>query len=207
MARQQVTLMVGGRQSVVGRLADRRNQQVSNEDHTSEIVAPAGAEVAVDAGSAYLITVQVEEQYEDKLDADKLHRLAIGVLEAEGNAGPLELGVVVTTDAEVHALNKEYLGHDYETDVISFGMAGEDGFITPEERPAYLGDVVISYDRAVEQAPEYGHTAEQEVGTLLVHGLLHLLGYDDMDDESREKMHARQDEIMRKSEFGMRNGG
>lgn len=174
---------------------------------SDNINAPAGAEVEDDPGSDYLITVQIEEQYENKVDTDKLHRLAISVLKAEGKAGPLELGVVVTTDEEVHTLNREYLGHDYETDVISFGMEGEDDFVTPKEKPAYLGDVVISYDRAAEQGPEYGHTAEQEVATLLIHGLLHLLEYDDMDEESREKMHARQDLLLRESEFGMRDDG
>jgi probable rRNA maturation factor len=57
--------------------------------------------------------------------------------------------------------------------------------VTPEERPSYLGDVVISYERAAEQAPEYGHSASAEVGVLLIHGLLHLLGYDDANDEER----------------------
>ena len=183
-----------------------KNRQGSDETRESRIEAPEGAEVERDPGSDYLITVQVDERFEGMVDADALHRLAIGVLRAEGKAGPLELGVVVTTDDEVHALNKEYLGHDYKTDVISFGMEGEEAFITPEERPAYLGDVVVSYERAAEQGPEYGHTAEQEVATLMVHGLLHLLGYDDMDDEAREKMLARQDEIIRNGEFGMRNG-
>ncbi len=180
--------------------ARRSGEQVSNKERDSEIEAPAGAKVDVDPGSNYLITVQVNEQFEDKIDADALHRLAIKVLKAEGKNEPLEMGVVVTTDEEVHALNKEYLGHDYETDVISFGMEGDAEFITPEERPAYLGDVVISYQRAEEQAPEYGHTTEQEVATLLVHGLLHLIGYDDMDEASREKMHERQDSLMRNSE-------
>ena len=112
------------------------------------------------------------------------------------------VGVVVTTDDEVHALNRQYLGHDYQTDVISFGMAeeGSEEFVTPEERPQYLGDVVISYDRAAEQAPEYGHSTEREVATLLVHGLLHLLGYDDTTDAEREKMHERQDSLVR--DFG-----
>lgn len=184
-----------------------KNPQASNNEHDSRIDAPQGAEVEADPGSDYLITVQVDERFEGKVDADALHRLAIRVLKAERKAGPLELGVVVTTDDEVHALNKEYLGHDYKTDVISFGMESEAEFVTPEERPAYLGDVVISYERAAEQGPEYGHTTEQEVATLIVHGLLHLLGYDDMDDASREKMHARQDELMRNSEFGLRHGG
>ncbi len=107
--------------------------------------------------------------------------------------------MVVTTDEEVHALNREYLGHDYKTDVISFGMGGmEDDrdFITPSERPPYLGDIAISYERAAEQSHEYGHSAEAEVATLLVHGLLHLLGYDDTNDADREKMHARQQKLI-----------
>jgi probable rRNA maturation factor len=151
--------------------------------------------------SDYLITVQMELDYEDKLDADRLHRLAIHVLESEGAAGPLEVGIVVTTDEEVLALNRQYLGHDYHTDVLSFGMdEGEDadssGFVTPAERAPYIGDVVISYERAAEQAPDYNHSTEAEVATLLVHGLLHLLGYDDTEDEKRERMHARQQELI-----------
>jgi probable rRNA maturation factor len=140
--------------------------------------------------------VQIEEQYESLLDADALHQLAMVVLKAERVAGPVEVGVVVTTDAEVRALNKQYLGHDYETDVLSFGMLEDDDFITPSERPSYLGDVVVSYERAAEQAPEYSHTADKEVATLVVHGLLHLLGYNDAEDTERERMHARQQELL-----------
>ncbi|HKP53715.1 MAG TPA: rRNA maturation RNase YbeY [Chloroflexia bacterium] len=164
------------------------------------------SKIVQDPGSSYLITVQMEPQYEDKLDADRLHRLAIHVLTAEGAEGPLELGVVVTTDEEVLALNRQYLGHDYNTDVLSFSMGeGEEiesggGFVTPAERAPYLGDVVISYERATEQAPDYNHSTEAEVATLLVHGLLHLLGYDDTEDEQRGKMHTRQEELI--SSFG-----
>ncbi|MDQ3927832.1 MAG: rRNA maturation RNase YbeY [Chloroflexota bacterium] len=155
-----------------------------------------GSRVSTDPGSSYLITVQMEEQYDSRLDADALHRLAMEVLKAERVAGPVEVGVVITTDAEVRALNKQYLGHDYETDVLSFGMMEDDEFVTPTERPSYLGDVVVSYDRAAEQAPEYGHTTQMEVATLVVHGLLHLLGYNDAEDTERERMHARQQEIL-----------
>lgn len=160
----------------------------------------SGMQVNTDSGSDYLITVQIEDSYAGKLDADSLHRLALGVLHEEDVPGPMEMGVLITTDDEVHALNLQYLGHDYQTDVISFSMADEEGgapFVMPEERPAYLGDVVISYDRAVEQAPDYGHSTEAEVYTLLIHGMLHLLGYDDREDLPREKMHARQDDLLR----------
>ncbi|HEX8597228.1 MAG TPA: rRNA maturation RNase YbeY [Chloroflexia bacterium] len=183
-------------------------QPLSPDEPNTAIPETAGAQVSPDPGSGYLITVQVESLFEQKVDADALHRLAMHVLKSEGAPTPLEVGVVVTTDAEVHALNRQYLGHDYQTDVISFGMAeeGSEEFITPEERPQYLGDVVISYDRAAEQAPEYGHGTEREVATLLVHGLLHLLGYDDTTDPDREKMHKRQDALLNlgfgNSDFG-----
>ncbi len=168
-------------------------------EHDSQIAPEQGGTVSADPGSDYLITVQVDDQFEDKVDAGALHTLAISVLRAEKKVGPLELGVVVTTDDEVLALNRQYLGHDYKTDVISFSMEDEDtgpGFLTPAERPPYLGDVVISYDRAADQAPDYGHTTAQEVATLLIHGILHLLGWDDTGEESRARMHARQDELL-----------
>jgi probable rRNA maturation factor len=174
-------------------------------DSQSKIQNPK-SKIVQDPGSSYLITVQMEPEYEDKLDADMLHRLAIHVLKAEGAEGPLEVGIVVTTDEVVLALNRQYLGHDYHTDVLSFGMGatedagGDGGFVTPAERAPYLGDVAISYDRAAEQAPEYNHSTEAEVATLLVHGLLHLLGYDDTEDEQRSKMQARQEELV--STFG-----
>jgi probable rRNA maturation factor len=160
------------------------------------ITPPSGAEVSPDPGSPYLISVQMEPEYESELDADALHTLAMGVLEAEGVQGPVELGIVVTTDAEVRALNKQYLGHDYETDVLSFGMSGDEGFVTPGERPSYLGDVAVSYERAAEQAPDYGHSTADEVATLVVHGLLHLLGYDDAEEGERERMHGRQNVLI-----------
>ncbi len=163
----------------------------------------SGAQIAQDPGSDYLITIQVEPQYEAKLNADRLHRLAIGVLRAEGAQGPLELGVVITTDDEVLTLNQQYLGHDYKTDVLSFGMEGQaeteampPRFVSPPERPRYLGDIAISYDRAAEQAPEYGHSVDSEVATLLIHGILHLLGYDDAQDAERQQMQARQQGLL-----------
>ncbi|MFL5734158.1 MAG: rRNA maturation RNase YbeY [Chloroflexia bacterium] len=161
-----------------------------------------GAEVSNDTGSDYLITVQIDPQYEDRLDCGALHILAMEVLRAEGVPGPLELGVIVTTDGEVRSLNRDYLGHDYETDVISFAMSEEPGatgaprFVTPEGRAPYLGDIAIAYDRAAEQAPDFSNTPEAEVATLLIHGLLHLLGYDDTEGHEHERMHARQQELL-----------
>lgn len=176
-----------------------------------------------DAESAHLISVQIDDPFQPHLDADRLHRLALYILAEEGVEEPIELGVVVTTDEEIHALNRQYLGHDYPTDVISFTaeaegeapdaarLLTEEGegeypatdapgvsfrFVGPPGWPRYLGDIVISYETAATQAPEYNHAPPAEVDVLLAHGILHLLGYDDQADELRERMHSRQQALV-----------
>ncbi|HMA34545.1 MAG TPA: rRNA maturation RNase YbeY [Chloroflexia bacterium] len=207
----------------------------------------------------YWISVQLAPAYSAGLDADRLHTLAVFTLIAEGHQEALELGITITDDQEIQALNKQYLDHDYPTDVLSFGAGtapvaptppapdeeepegveqdtvaatdyvaeGYEGddvpdgatapldeadttegtdsdtaqasavqFVTPPGWPVYLGDVVISYETAAAQAAEYGHDAAGEIDVLLVHGLLHLLGYDDHDPGDRARMHARQDAIL-----------
>lgn len=209
----------------------------------------------------YWISVQIADAYAALLDADRLHRLAAFTLQQEGHPEKLEVGITVTDDAEIHALNKQYLDHDYPTDVLSFGggppraaratpaaaagdwehegadsdtlappaymaaayaeaappgaatqpapgigdpegadsdtaVAAAVSFVTPPGWPIYLGDVVISYDTAAAQAADYGHSPAAEVDVLLVHGLLHLLGYDDAAPADRERMHQRQDEVL-----------
>jgi probable rRNA maturation factor len=91
----------------------------------------------------------------------------------------VELTVLFTDDAQIRELNRVYRGVDAVTDVLAFGEAAEAGnFVTPPEAVDYLGDVVVSYPRAVEQAAAYDHPAEEELAVLVVHGVLHLLGYD-----------------------------
>ncbi len=132
-------------------------------------------------------------------DLKQLERLARFVLIAEG-AESGEVGVALTDDAGIRALNRDYLGRDEPTDVLAFGLAEE-----AEGRPAlvvgakgrpYLGDVAISLERARQQAPAYGHSWEEECETLLVHGLLHLLGYDDGTEAERRRMEACQKRLL-----------
>lgn len=147
---------------------------------------------------AHRVEISVEAEGETP-DLKRLERLARAVLAAEG-AGPGEVGVVLTDDAGIHALNRQYLGHDYPTDVLSFGLqeeaTGEQAFVVPAEGPIHLGDVAISLERAREQAADYGHDWRREVELLLTHGLLHLLGYDDGTEEARKHMHARQENLL-----------
>jgi rRNA maturation RNase YbeY len=130
----------------------------------------------------------------------RLQRLARFVLAAEGIASG-EVGVVLTDNSGIQALNRQYLGHDYPTDVLAFSMqepvGGPAGFVLPEEAaPNYIGDVAVSLARAREQAATYGHDWTREVEILLIHGLLHLLDYDDSTAAAQARMEARQESLL-----------
>jgi len=97
-----------------------------------------------------------------------------------------ELSVLITDDDQVRTLNSQYRSVDSTTDVLSFSQQ-EGESVVPGNK--VLGDIVISWDRAVIQGDNYGHGTQRELERLLVHGLLHLLGYDhEADDESADRM-------------------
>lgn len=121
-----------------------------------------------------------------------LERAARAVLEHEG-AAPCEVSIHLTDDAGIHALNRTYRHVDKPTDVLSFPL-GEDAVVPGEVR--LLGDVVISVERARAQAEEYGHAFEREVAFLVVHGVLHLLGFDHETEEDRQEMRAREEAVL-----------
>lgn len=118
--------------------------------------------------------------------------------------GDAELSVTFVTNEEIHRINREYRQKDAPTDVISFALEelGEGEVeIVGEGLPRVLGDIIISIDRTKEQATEYGHSFERELGFLAVHGLLHLLGYDHMTEDEEKVMFSKQEEIL--SSFGL----
>ena len=123
-----------------------------------------------------------------------IETLVDGYLKALKLPDDVELSVVLTTDEEIHVLNRDYRGMDRPTDVLSFSMREGIGLETP-----LLGDVVISLETAQRQADEKGWSLEEEFGFLLLHGILHLAGYDHVQDEDSQAMDARTDEIW--SEF------
>ena len=110
-----------------------------------------------------------------------------------------EVSVTFVDNSRIQEINKEYRQKDAATDVISFAMEemgeGEVEIIGSDE-PALLGDIIISIDRMEEQAAEYGHSNTRELGFLAVHGFLHLLGYDHMNEEDEKVMFARQRELL-----------
>lgn len=107
-----------------------------------------------------------------------------------------DLSVVLADDATIHTLNLKWRGKDKETDVLSFSQREGDAFPAPSQAPM-LGDVVISMDTAQRQAQKIGHSLEDEVARLLVHGVLHLLGHDHVQGGAQSrKMKAEEARIL-----------
>lgn len=102
--------------------------------------------------------------------------------------------IIIVDNEYIHKLNKEYRGIDRPTDVISFALEDNDDGINNGFR--VLGDIYISIDKVYEQAKEYGHSNLREICFLMIHGFLHLLGYDHMEKEDEKIMFAKQEEIL-----------
>lgn len=108
-----------------------------------------------------------------------------------------EVSVTLTDNAYIHALNRQYRKIDRPTDVLSFALnESEEPEIVGGAEVNVLGDLVISVERAEEQAEEYGHSLRRELAFLAVHGMLHLLGYDHMEEEERKEMEEEQRFVM-----------
>lgn len=105
--------------------------------------------------------------------------------------------IIFVSNEEIRKINREYRNIDRVTDVISFALNDNDecNYFAEDE----LGDIFICIDRAREQASDYGHSIEREVGFLAVHGYLHLCGYDHMTEEDEKVMFAKQEEILAKA--------
>jgi len=110
-----------------------------------------------------------------------------------------EVDITLVTNEEIHALNRDYRKVDRPTDVLSFAL--DEGEEEPEvldtEAEHLLGDIIISAERAQEQADEYGHGLKREITYLAVHGILHLLGYDHMEEKDKKVMRQREEEVLR----------
>lgn len=141
------------------------------------------------------VPVELEQQ---------LGTVITAALSAEGVDAPCEINVLVTDDAGIHSINLDMRGVDRPTDVLSFPMFE----LAPGEHPEAqeadpatglvpLGDMVLSLERAQAQAQEFGHSVQREVCYLAVHSVLHLLGYDHMDEGAmKEQMRAREETIL-----------
>jgi probable rRNA maturation factor len=141
------------------------------------------------------VEVQIAAEFARLVTEGRLAAVARAALQQEGAEG--EVTLVITDDEGIQELNRDFLGKDAPTDVLAFS-AREDGgpFLTAPDAGGYLGDVIVSYPRAVAQAEDQGHPVERELDLLIVHGLLHLLGYDHAGEEEKALMWSRQEAIL-----------
>lgn len=109
-----------------------------------------------------------------------------------------EVSVVFVDDEEIRKINNEFRNIDASTDVLSFPQYEyeKEGEISSEDEILILGDIIISLEHAISQANEYGHSVNREVGYLTSHSILHLLGYDHMEEEEKNHMRTKEEEIM-----------
>jgi len=143
----------------------------------------------------YIIELQAEAEV-SSIDAHELERMAERVLAAEGVAMPAELSVMLADDATVRELNRTYRGIDAATDVLSFSQQEGEAFVGPAGAAPHLGDVIISVDTARRQAAQAGVSLQDEVSHLLVHGVLHLLGYDHEEPEDAQAMRLQEEAML-----------
>jgi probable rRNA maturation factor len=151
------------------------------------------------------IDVLIEHHLEETIDLSWFRAVAERTLAIQYAQPNTEVGLVITGDEKVKELNKTYRGKDETTDVLAFYMTPgtnwlksdkKDTFATPPDDILHLGEVVISYPKAVKQADEHNHSVKKELTTLIIHGILHLMGYDHQKDVDEKKMKAREEEII-----------
>lgn len=142
------------------------------------------------------VEFSVEEGLPATWDESRIRTLVASIVRGEPSiALPATIAVHLVGDERIRALNAEHRGIDRHTDVLSFPLLGE-GFVLPVGEPANLGDVVVSYPRAVAQAEEYGHSREREIAYLVAHGVLHVLGYDHETEPDKRRMRQREEEAL-----------
>lgn len=158
------------------------------------------------------MTLNLEYETEIKLELDYediITRVVDKALDTEKCPYEVELNVILTDNKEMKEINKEYREIDAPTDVLSFPMIHyitpadfshleeeEDDNFNPETGELLLGDIIISVEKVIEQADEYGHSEERELAFLTAHSMMHLFGYDHIDEEDRIMMEERQKNVL-----------
>ena len=143
--------------------------------------------------------LQVSEEMGTLEELEKIVKRAVEIIGPLYDVENSEVSITLTNDEYIHQMNKEYRGLDRPTDVLSFAFVdSEEPEIEDGPETEVLGDIIISLERAWAQSQEYGHSMERELSFLTIHGMLHLLGYDHMEEEERMEMEEEQRYIMGK---------
>jgi probable rRNA maturation factor len=141
-----------------------------------------------------MIYMQINPQYKTRVDKVLLKKAARAVLNVIPNAYPVDLTIVVGSDENILQLNQEYRHVTAPTDVLAFPSKE----IDPVSNHIYIGDIIISYPRVVEQSGAAGHSEQSEVQLLVIHGILHLLNFDHDTPENKSQMWKIQSEVLNK---------
>ena len=141
-----------------------------------------------------MITLEILDAYRSRVDSSALETAVKTAIQQQSAPADASLTLIISDDEQLHTLNRQYRNVDAPTDVLSFSA----DFIDPESNVPYLGDILISYERATAQATSGGHSIADELLLLTVHGVLHLLGHDHATPEEKTRMWAAQNEILRR---------
>jgi probable rRNA maturation factor len=143
------------------------------------------------------VEFSVEDGVQASWDEPRLAALVRAIVIGHfARGGDFTISLHLVGDSTIRALNAEHRGLDTHTDVLSFPLRALDDFVLPAHLPTNLGDVVVSYPRAVAQADEYGHSTDRELAYLVAHGVLHVLGYDHEEDADRMRMRRLEEEAL-----------
>ena len=141
--------------------------------------------------------VLFENNTNEEINYKLIEKVISEALRYEGVNDNTEVRVTIVDNEEIRKINNKFRNIDRATDVLSFPLIDFDNESLPDDgSKIYLGDIIISIERAKEQAKEYGHSIDREIGFLTAHSMLHLLGYDHMVPEEEKEMFAKQEEIL-----------
>lgn len=148
-----------------------------------------------------MLHLHVDPQFADLIDEERLHRVVETALRAEEAPPNASLSLVIVGDEEMSRLHVHFRGEEGPTDVLTF--PADENAAEAEDEEHYLGDIIVCWPQAERQAAEFGgHHPHEELELLAVHGVLHLLGYDDEEENARRTMWARQAAIMEQLGLG-----
>ena len=141
--------------------------------------------------------VLFENNTNEEINYKLIEKVISEALRYEGVNDNTEVSVTIVDNEEIRKINNKFRNIVRATDVLSFPLIDFDNESLPDDgSKIYLGDIIISIERAKEQAKEYGHSIDREIGFLTAHSMLHLLGYDHMVPEEEKEMFAKQEEIL-----------
>lgn len=158
------------------------------------------------------MTIYLDNEASAKLDFDYenlINKVVMECLDYEDCPYKTEISIILTDDDEIKIINKQFRGVDNPTDVLSFPALeynspgnfidvenDESSYFNPETGELILGDIVVSVDRAISQANEYGHSLMREIGFLIAHSMFHLMGYDHINNDDRIIMEEKQKDVL-----------